>query len=144
MAAFDVTELATGTTLGANGAIANVVVNGASTITVTNLVCAYAFISTAVPSLGSTAVAGAPAGCSANVPTLGTVSTGCGGTATAQVATVNLLTGAVTGSIGGAGCTVASGTLAGVVVLYVSYAITTNGAVAATALNSFSVPVTLS
>jgi hypothetical protein len=143
VAAMDVTEFATGTTLGANGTIANVQVVSATSLTPANVVCAYAFVSTAKPSLGSTAVAGQPAGCSATVPTLGAVSAGCGGSAAAAVATVNLLTGAVSGTIGTAGCVAAKGTLSGVIVLYVSYAITTNGVVTATSLNSFQVPVTL-
>ncbi len=144
VAAYDVTEFATGATLGANGSIGNVVVPGATTYTPTNVVCAYAFVSTAKPSVGTTAVAGAPTGCTATVPALGTVSTGCGSSATAQVATVNLLTGTVSGSIGGAGCVAAKGTLSGVIVLYVSYAVTTSGTVTATTLNSYQVPVTLS
>ncbi|HTT26726.1 MAG TPA: hypothetical protein VMH90_07195, partial [Thermoplasmata archaeon] len=143
VAEFDVTEFATATTLGATGTPSNVVVPGASTLTPVNVVCAYAFVSTAKPSLGTTAVSGAPAGCSATVPALGTVSTGCGGTATAQVATVNLLTGTVAGTIGTSGCAVAKSTVSGVVVLYVSYAIQTNGVVTATSLNAFQVPVTL-
>ena len=143
VAEFDVTEFATATTLGATGSINNVVVPSASSLTPANVVCAYAFVSTAKQSLGSTAVTGAPVGCAATSPALGAVSAGCGGSATAQTATVNLLTGAVSGSIGGAGCSVASGTLSGVIVLYVSYSISTNGAVAATSLNTFQVPVTL-
>lgn len=139
--ALNVTELATGSTLGAALHLGNVATVGASTLTPANVVCAYAFISTAAPALGTIGVAGAPAGCAATVPALGQVSAGCGGSATAQVATVNLLTGAITGSIATAGCTVASGTISGVVILYVSYAVTTNGAVAATALNAFQVPV---
>jgi hypothetical protein len=144
VAEFDVTEFATATTLGATGTPANVVVPSPTTLTPANVVCAYAFVSTAKPSLGATAVTGAPSGCSATLPTLGTVSPGCGGTATAQTATVNLLTGAVSGSIATAGCTVAKGTTTGTVVLYVSYTIVSSGAVTATSLNSFQVPVTLS
>lgn len=143
VAEFDVTEFATATTLGATGTPTNVVVPSATTLTPANVVCAYAFVSTAKPSLGSTAVTGAPAGCTATVPALGTVSAGCGGSATAQVATVNLLTGTISGSIAGASCSVAKGTLSGVIVLYVSYSIQTNGAVSATSLNAFQVPVTL-
>jgi hypothetical protein len=143
VAEFDVTEFATATTLGATGTPSNVVVPSATSLTPTNVVCAYAFISTAKPSLGTTAVTGAPSGCSATVPALGTVSAGCGGSATAQVATVNLLTGGISGSIAGAGCSVAKGTVSGVIVLYVSYTVQTNGAVTATSLNSFQVPVTL-
>jgi hypothetical protein len=141
---FDVTEFATAATLGAVGVPSNVVVPSPVTLTPAKVVCAYAFVSTAFPSLGSTAVAGAPVGCTATVPSLGAVSTGCGVTATAQVATVNLLTGAISGTIASSGCTVAKGTLSGVIVLYVSYSIVTNGAVVATALNTFQVPVTLS
>jgi hypothetical protein len=139
----DVTEFATATTLGATGTLSNVVVPSAATLTPANVVCAYAFVSTAKPSLGTTGVTGAPAGCTATLPSLGTVSPGCGGTATAQVATVNLLTGGLSGSIGTAGCSVAKGTTSGVIVLYVSYSVQTNGAVTATTLNSFQVPVTL-
>jgi hypothetical protein len=142
--AYDITEFATAATLGANGTINTPLVVGATTYTPANVVCAYAFVSTAKPTLGTTAVSGAPAGCAATTPTLGTVSTGCGATATAAVATVNLLTGAVSGSLSSSGCVVAKGTHSGVLVLYVSYAITSSGAVTATTLNGFQVPVTLS
>ncbi len=141
--AYNVTQLATGTTIPAATTFGNVLAVNPSTLTPTNVVCAYAFVSTAAPSPGTTGVSGAPTGCSATVPTLGLVSTGCGTHATAQVATINLLTGAINGSIATSGCTVASGTASGVIVLYVSYAVTTSGAVTATSLNTFQVPVNL-
>jgi hypothetical protein len=143
---YDVTEFATSVLLPAKATYSNVNVPAATALTPANVVCAYAFVSTALPSFGPTGVAGAPAGCSATMPALGAVSTGCGATATAQTAVVNLLTGAVTGtSIGTAnsGCTTALNTAASTVVLYVSYAITTSGAVSATALNAFTIPVQL-
>ena len=139
---FDVTEFATAKIVPRTGTVANVNVPNPSLLAVAGVVCAYAFVSTAVPSFGGAAVAGAPAGCSATLPSLGAVASGCGVGGTAAVATVNLLTGAVSGSIAGS-CTVASGTAANTLVLYVSYAITTNAAVAATTLNAFTVPVTL-
>jgi hypothetical protein len=143
---FDVTEFVTSVKLPAKATYSNINVPSASTLTPANVVCAYAFVSTAVPSFGPTAVAGSPVGCSATMPTLGAVSTGCGVGATAQTAVVNLLTGAVTGtSIGTAnsGCTTVLNTVALTTVLYISYAITTTGAVSATSLNAFTVPVTL-
>jgi hypothetical protein len=143
---FDMTEFATSVKLPAKATFANVNVPAATTLTPSNVVCAYAFVSTALPSFGTGAIAGAPAGCSATLPTLGAVSAGCGASATAQTAVVNLLTGVVTGtSIGtpNSGCTTALNTAAGTTVLYVSYAITTTGAVTTTSLNSFTIPVTL-
>jgi hypothetical protein len=139
---FDVTEFATAKVMPRAGAVANVNVPSPTIIAVAGVVCAYAFVTTAFPAFGGAAVAGAPAGCSATVPTLGAVAAGCGAGGSAALATINLLTGVVTGTIAGA-CTVASGTAANVIVLYISYAITTNAAVVATALNTFTVPVTL-
>jgi hypothetical protein len=143
---FDVTEFATSVILPAKATYSNVNVPAPSALTPANVVCAYAFISTALPTFGPTGVAGAAAGCSATMPTLGAVSSGCGASATAQTAVVNLLTGAITGtSIGTAnsGCTTALSTAASTTVLYVSYAITTTGAVSATTLNAFTIPVQL-
>ena len=120
-------------------AIGNVLVPSASSITVTNVVCAYAFVSDAVQTYGTT-LAGSAA-CGATIPTLGALSAGCS-TGTSGQAIVNLLTGAVTGTTWT--CSVPSGTAASTSVLYVSYAITTSGPVAGTTvLNSFSIPVTL-
>src|SRR4029077_16905215 len=96
---FDVTEFATSAVTARTATIANVLVVSPSVLTPANVVCAYAFVSTAKPSLGTVAPAGAPAGCAATVPLLGAVSTGCGGSATAVVATINLLTGVVTGAL---------------------------------------------
>jgi hypothetical protein len=138
---FDVNELVTAVLTTSTAHIGNVFVPSASVIAVAGVVCAYAFVSTAVPSAGAVAVAGAPVGCAATVPTLGALSGGCTGGA-ANVAAVNLLAGTVTGSIA-ASCIVPSATAATTIVLYVSYYIATSGAVAATALNSFAIPITL-
>lgn len=138
---FDVTEFSTAKTLTTTAHVSNVNVPAPSILAVAGVVCAYAFVSTATPSLGTTGVAGAPAGCSATLPSLGTLSAGCTG-GTASTVVVNLLTGAITGTIAGS-CVVPTGTLTGVVVLYVSYAITVNATVTATALNAFTVPITM-
>jgi hypothetical protein len=138
---FDVNELITAVATTSTAHIGNVFVPSASALTVAGVVCAYAFVSTAIPSPGATAVAGAPAGCAATLPTLGTLSSGCTG-GTANVAAVNLVAGTVTGSIA-ASCTVPSSTAASTIVLYVSYYIATSGVVTATTLNSFAIPVTL-
>lgn len=138
---FDVNEFVTAVATTSTAHIGNVVVPSASVIAVAGVVCAYAFVSTAVPTPGSTAVAGQPVGCGATLPSLGALSAGCAG-GTANVAAINLLAGTVTGSIAGS-CVVASATAAGTIVLYVSYYISTNAAVVATTLNSFAIPVTL-
>jgi hypothetical protein len=139
---FDVTEFATAILTTRTGTLANVNVPAPVGVAPAGVVCAYAFVSTAVPTLGTTGVAGAPAGCSATLPTLGAVSAGCVG-GSAVTAVVNLLTGAVSGTTLAGACTVPVGTAAATIVLYISYAITTNAAVVATSLNTFTVPVTL-
>jgi hypothetical protein len=142
VAMFDVNEFATAALTPNSAAVGNLVVPSPTALTPAGVVCAYAFISDAAPSLGTTAVTGAPAGCTATVPTLGTLSGGCAGQ-TAGVATVDLLTGAIVGTNIGGDCTVPSGTASGTIVLYVSYWIQTNAAVTATTLNSFQVPVSM-
>jgi hypothetical protein len=138
---FDVTEFATGKVLTTSAHVSNVNVPAPSVLTPAGVVCAYAFISTAAPSLGTTGVTGAPAGCSATMPALGSLSAGCTG-GTASTVVVNLLTGVITGTIAGS-CTVPTATVSGVTVLYISYAITVNAAVTATTLNAFTVPITM-
>jgi hypothetical protein len=59
---FDMTEFATSVKLPAKATFANVNVPAATVLTPSNVVCAYAFISTAAPSFGVGAIAGAPAG----------------------------------------------------------------------------------
>ncbi|MCI4369146.1 MAG: hypothetical protein L3K09_06260 [Thermoplasmata archaeon] len=139
--ALDSVEFATAIKLPAAAVIGNVYVITPTAFAPANVVCAYAFISTASPSAGNVAVAGAPAGCQATTPALGALSAGCAA-GSAAVATVNLLTGAVIGTIAGA-CTVASATVAATVTLYISFGITVNGVVVATSLNTFTVPVTM-
>jgi hypothetical protein len=111
-----------------------------SVVAITGVVCAYAFISNGAPAFGVAGVAGAPAGCGATLPTVAATSAGCGASA-AAVAIVNLLSGTISGALT---CNVASGTAASTTLLYVSYWVTTNAAVAGTtSVNAFVIPVTL-
>lgn len=105
-----------------------------------NVVCAYAFVSDAVPTAGTVAVAGEPAGCGAVTPTLGAIGTACtaAGSGTG-VATINLLSGAVVGTPGT--CNLPTGAAVNDIIEYVSYAIYVTGAVAAGALNTIGIPV---
>lgn len=136
---YDVVEFDTAATITSPTAIGDAVGLNAPT-TVTNVLCAYAFVSTALPSLGSTGVSGAPAGCSVTVPALGSVSAGC---QTAAVMSVNLLTGAALGTLAG-DCTVPTSTASGATVLYISYGIVTTGSVSSSGLATLTIPVALS
>jgi hypothetical protein len=133
--AFEV-ELATTTT---SHVTAVTVVNPA-VIAVPGVVCAYAFVSDALPSAGTVAVAGEPVGCLAVTPTLGAIGTACtaGGSATG-VATINLLSDVVTGTPGT--CNVPTADASGNVLEYVSFAIYVNAAVAAAGLNTIGINV---
>lgn len=105
------------------------------------VVCAYAFISDYVPLTGGAAIAGEPAGCAAVTPAVGADAAACTvGTFVAGVATVNLLTGAITATPGT--CNIAVGVAAGAIVEYISFAIYTTNVDVATALNTFTIPVT--
>ena len=126
---------------GDTAVLGGMLTSGAPT-TVANVVCAYAIITAYVPATSGTSVSGAPAGCGAFVPTsTGTVGAGCTGT---PYAVVNLLTGAIgTDTIGGA-CSLTSSTSAPATILYVSFAIYTDGTVSGASMASFSVPVAIS
>jgi hypothetical protein len=137
----DMNDFQLAATLGGPATIGNVVVPSPITITAATVVCAYAIISTAVPTgVGGGTITGEPAGCSASLPTLGALSGGC---QTSNAIAINLLTGTVIGSIAG-DCIVPATTSIGTDVLWVSYAITLNGSVStAITTNSFSIPVTV-
>jgi hypothetical protein len=107
------------------------------------VVCAYAFVSDAVPTPGTVAVAGEPAGCAAVTPTLGALAPACnGGGSATGVATISLLTGAVVVGTPGT-CNMNAGVGANTIAEYISFAIYVNAAVTAgTALNTFGIPVT--
>jgi hypothetical protein len=132
---FDV-SLATTTT----SHVTAVSVVNAAAVAPAGVVCAYAFVSDAVPTAGTAAVAGEPAGCLAVTPTLGAIASACtvAGSATG-VATINLLAGTVAGTPGT--CNVANGAVAGLILEYVCFAIYVNAAVAATALNTVGIDV---
>ncbi len=128
---------------GDTATLGGILTSGAPT-TVGGVVCAYAFITGYVPSTSGSPVSGAPAGCGAFVPgSTGTLGAGCTGT---PYAVVNLLTGSIgTDTIGGA-CSLTSSTSASATILYVSFAIYTDGTVSTTTttMASFSVPVVIS
>ncbi len=113
------------------------------------IACAYAFISNAPQSSPLTGVAatGSLSSCGAFLPTLGAVSTTvCGPSppATAGMAQVNLTAGTISGAIGT--CIIQPTLLAGDIVLYISYAITTDSTFAPAIplpLASFSIQVTI-
>jgi len=132
---FDVSVATTTTSHVTSVSVVNPVV-----LTPGGVVCAYAFVSDAVPTAGTVAVAGEPAGCLAVTPTLGAIGSACtaGGSGTG-VATVNLLTDAVTGTPGT--CNVPTADAAGNILEYVSFAIYVNAAVAATPLNTVGINV---
>lgn len=137
----DVNEFAVGASATAAAAtISTPYVPSPSTVTIAGVVCAYAYITNGNPAFGTTAVTGAPAGCGATMPTVSSVSAGCGTVAT-TVTVVNLMTGAISGSLA---CAVAASTAAGSTLLYVSYWVSTNAAVAGTtSVNAFVIPVVL-
>jgi hypothetical protein len=137
----DINEFAVGASATpASATVKTPYVPSPSAVAIAGVVCAYAFISNGAPAFGVAAVAGAPAGCGATMPTVASVSAGCGVVATA-VTVVNLMSGVVAGALS---CAVASATAASSVLLYVSYWITTNGAVTGTtSVNSFVIPISM-
>ncbi len=103
-----------------------------------SLVCAYAFVSTGLPTAGTTAVTGEPTGCAVTEPTVGTPNAACG--VTGSTVTIDLLSGAtVSGTIS---CTVPAGTAASTTLLYLSYGVVTTGTVTTTPVATIAVPVT--
>lgn len=106
-----------------------------------NVVCAYAFISDAVPTAGTVGVTGAPAGCGAVVPTIGAIAAACTGAGSATgVEAINLMTGATVSGTPGT-CNMVANPAATAIIEYVSYAIYVTGAVAAGALYTVGINV---
>jgi hypothetical protein len=138
---YDVAEFDTAVLTATTDHVTTVTVPNAGAIAGSGLICAYAFISDFVPLTGTVAVAGEPAGCAAVTPAQGAASAACtAGTWVAGVATVNLLSGALVATPGT--CNIAVGVAATTIVEYVSFAIYTNAAGAAVALNTVAIPVT--
>ncbi len=137
----NVFNLASTLPTGDTAALGSILSSGAPG-SVANVVCAYAIITDYVPTTSGTAVTGAPAGCGAFVPAnSGTLGAGC---TTSAFAVVNLVTGTIgTNAIGGA-CSITSSVSGPATILYVSFAIYTDGAVTPTTTASFSVPLVIS
>ncbi len=144
VAVLDVVEFTTVGAVANPASIGNLVVPTPTPIAVGGLLCAYAFVSNAIPTgAGSVGVPGEPAGCAATIPSLGAISPGCGA-GPATVATIDLITGTII--LPNLGGTCAMGPLAaGTVILYVSYWVTASGPIVGGphALNVFTVPVTV-
>lgn len=121
-------------------------VDAASVITTTvgalaNVVCAYAFVSDAVPTAGTVGVTGATGGCGAVVPTIGAIAAACtaAGSATG-VETINILTGVIVSGTPGT-CNMPAGPGAGEIIEYISYAIYVTGAAGVGALYTIGMDV---
>jgi hypothetical protein len=105
--------------------------------------CAYAFITTYVPSTSGTLVPGAPAGCTAFIPGTGTTTSFGNGCTVVAAVTIDLVSGTVAGASNLVGaCALSSSSATGTPSLYVSYAIYTTTGVTPSSLSSFGIPVT--
>jgi hypothetical protein len=111
-------------------------------VVLANLVCAYAIVSNEIPTgMSATAVPTEPAGCAAAVPTFGALSPACTpATSTAGYGIVDLKGGTVITAFTGV-CNIAAGVATSTIVLYVSFALYTTGAIAATPLNTIGIQI---
>ena len=137
---FDTTEFVVVRSSAQAGVLGGIQV-GSPPATTGGLVCAYAFVTTGIPSAGTMPVPGAPRGCDANLPKVGSAAPSCGGGA-GTVAVVDLLHGTTTASLLGV-CHIPAGSPSGTVVLYLSYAIVATELVAAVTLPSITFVVAL-
>lgn len=140
VSSLDALEFYVASPLTRGGSISGVATRAPSLVPL-GVVCAYAFLSTGVPTFGFGPVPGAAGGCGATEPTLGAPSDACGDSVP-QTWTVNLLTGTVTGSRA-AGCAVSSSVALGATALFVSYVVEVNGSPATAELASFTILVQL-